>query len=304
MKRGRRIWITVLAIAAAFVFFAVILNSLDVEILLVKTDVGVRVNDADVDAGYLHGNPEAFIYNGTAYVAANAVGNAFGEKVSWVSDERMVYIGEHRAKETMQAENVAISFDAKSITNDLNVDVYRFKDIHTGSVFLFFVIENQSDHNLRINADLRFYNKNGALIGVSGGTACAVEKKTKQVIDVYLGYSEENYASAECVLSVEEETSYCCLTTQLTYETDWTKYIEVVSVTNNSDITAEDVDGHLFFFKKGKLIDVAVASFFDDDYELKSGQTVTRELSRRKDYDAVEIIITGYGYAITEEGNG
>ena len=39
----------------------------------VDSGVKVYVNDIPIDAGDTHGNPDAFIYNGTTYVAAAAV---------------------------------------------------------------------------------------------------------------------------------------------------------------------------------------------------------------------------------------
>ena len=215
-----------------------------------------------------------------------------------------MYIGTHRAdNEAAKEGNVKLSFEEGSITNDLALEAYRFKS-ETGAKFLFLVIENRSDQDLRLNTQLKFYSKTGALVGVDSQVVYAVEKKTKAVIDIYLEYAEENFDSAECILMAEEETEYSCLTTQLSYKTDWTKYVEIVSVTNNSNITAECVRGDIFFFKDGKLIDVASSYFGDFPYESKPGQTAAREMSRRKDYDSVEIYFTGYGYAITEEGNG
>ena len=63
-------------------------------------------------------------------------------------------------------------------------------------------------------------------------------------------------------------------------------------------------EGYLFFFKKGKLVDVASAYFGNNDFDINPGQTVTREMSRRKDYDSVEFYFTGYGKPIAKEGNG
>ena len=268
------------------------------------TAIKIYVNDAQIDTGKLLGNPEAILYNGTPYVAAEAVGKAFGQKVTWDEDTRSVYIGIHGAdNKAAQEGDVTLCFGEGSVTKDLTMEAYRLKS-KTGAAYLYIVIENRSDQNLRLSADLKFYNKNGALVGVDGREVYAVEQKTKTVIEIYLDYAEENFDRAECVLTAQEERDYHCLTTNLSYETTWTKHIEIVSVTNNSDITAESVDGYLFFFKKGKLVDVASAYFGDNDFEIKPGQTVTRELSRRKDYDSVEFYFTGYGYTAKKEGNG
>lgn len=61
----------------------------------VDTGVKVYVNDAPIDAGDTHGNPDAFIYNGTTYVAVAAVSKSLGENVKWEGNTKSVYIGKH-----------------------------------------------------------------------------------------------------------------------------------------------------------------------------------------------------------------
>lgn len=80
----------VLALAVAVPVFAVSVMTIEVE-----PDVKVYVNDASIDAGDTHGNPEAFIYNGTTYIAAKAVSLSLGENVKWDGSTRSVYIGKH-----------------------------------------------------------------------------------------------------------------------------------------------------------------------------------------------------------------
>ena len=59
------------------------------------TGVRVYVNDTELNAGDTHGNPEAFIYNGTTYVAAAAVSMSLGYPVQWDGETKSVYIGDH-----------------------------------------------------------------------------------------------------------------------------------------------------------------------------------------------------------------
>lgn len=66
----------------------------------VDTGVKVYVNDAPIDAGDTHGNPDAFIYNGTTYVAVAAVSKSLGENVKWDGNTKSVYIGKHAGSAT------------------------------------------------------------------------------------------------------------------------------------------------------------------------------------------------------------
>lgn len=88
MKKYRVLIAAVLAVALAIPVFAASVMTIDVE-----PDVKVYVNNAPIDAGETHGNPEAFIYNGTTYIAAKAVSLSLGENVKWDGSTRSVYIG-------------------------------------------------------------------------------------------------------------------------------------------------------------------------------------------------------------------
>lgn len=65
----------------------------------VITGVNVYVDDKQIDAGDLNGNPDAFIYNGTTYVAAAAVSKSLGQTVQWDGKTSSVYIGRHDGSE-------------------------------------------------------------------------------------------------------------------------------------------------------------------------------------------------------------
>lgn len=65
--------------------------------LTVHTGVQVFVDDMRLDAGDTHGNPDAFIYNGTTYVAVAAVSKSLGQNVLWDGNTKSVYIGKHNS---------------------------------------------------------------------------------------------------------------------------------------------------------------------------------------------------------------
>lgn len=90
MKKWNVLIAAVLAVALAIPAFAATILTIDVE-----PGVTVYVNDMPIDAGDTHGNPEAFIYNGTTYIAAAAVSRSLGENVKWDGSTRSVYIGKH-----------------------------------------------------------------------------------------------------------------------------------------------------------------------------------------------------------------
>lgn len=69
------------------------------KVIDVFTGVNVYVDDVQIDAGDTHGNPEAFVYNGTTYVAVAAVSKSLGKPVQWDGKTSSVYIGSHQSNE-------------------------------------------------------------------------------------------------------------------------------------------------------------------------------------------------------------
>lgn len=94
MKRKQKLAVSLMAAALAA---AIAIPALAVSVLTIDVEPGVTVyvNDMPIDAGDTHGNPEAFIYNGTTYIAAAAVSKSLGENVKWEGSTRSVYIGKH-----------------------------------------------------------------------------------------------------------------------------------------------------------------------------------------------------------------
>ena len=94
MKRKQKLAASLMAAALAAV---IAIPALAVSVMTIDVEPGVTVyvNDMPIDAGDTHGNPEAFIYNGTTYIAAKAVSLSLGENVKWDGTTRSVYIGKH-----------------------------------------------------------------------------------------------------------------------------------------------------------------------------------------------------------------
>lgn len=95
----------------------------------VDTGVKVYVNDAPIDAGDTHGNPDAFIYNGTTYVAVAAVSKSLGENVKWEGNTKSVYIGKH-AGSTTYLLDVCQPYEGKSYKLPSTISIAGTKYMH------------------------------------------------------------------------------------------------------------------------------------------------------------------------------
>lgn len=84
--------------------------------ITVYTGVKVYVDDVKIDAGDTHGNPDAFAYNGTTYVALAAISKSLGESVIWDSASKSVYVGKH-AGDAAYLLNVCPPYQSKGLRN-------------------------------------------------------------------------------------------------------------------------------------------------------------------------------------------
>ena len=66
----------------------------------VFTGINVYVNDKKLPDKNVNNNPNAFVYNGTIYVAAGTIIKALGQNASWDGDTNTLYIGSHNAADT------------------------------------------------------------------------------------------------------------------------------------------------------------------------------------------------------------
>ncbi|MBQ3134320.1 MAG: DUF4352 domain-containing protein [Oscillospiraceae bacterium] len=134
--------------------------------ITVETDVKVYVNDKAIDAGDTHGNPEAFIYNGTTYIAAKAVSNSLGQNVAWDGNTRSVQISTPKEEvkdasaktrfgvgEKVELKNVVVTLN--SVTENRGAN---FMEPDDGNVFLVceFDIENNSTKEIAVSSLLSF----------------------------------------------------------------------------------------------------------------------------------------------------
>lgn len=186
--------------------------------------------------------------------------------------------------------NGTATFSEDSIVKDLKVTEYHLDD--DGFLYTILVIENPSDYNLSITANVKFYNKDGKLIGAEDRETDAVEKKTHTIMYFM---PDEEYDRIEYEFSVSEEDFYDCVVASLSYESVSAQDKEIISVTNNGKIPGEFVEAYALFFKDGKIVGFDSTYITDEDNLIKPGKTITEELDCYTEYDTVKFYFTGHG---------
>ena len=183
---------------------------------------------------------------------------------------------------------VAGNFDEAAVLSKLNVTEYSYMSGSRPWVFL--VIENTSEFDLNLSVDLKTYDSAENLLAAKNASQEAVEHGTTTIISFML---DEPFAKTEYTLSASEEDSWGCVISDLSYESTAAKNKEILSITNNGQEPADYVEAIMLFFNGDTLVDHASSYFTDDDYELKSGETISKEMKCYEPYDSYKVYFTG-----------
>ena len=180
------------------------------------------------------------------------------------------------------------NFDEKAVLEQLKVTEYSY--LSGNSPWEFLVIDNTSEFNVNISVELKTYDSAGNLLAAKNASQEAVEHGAETIISFLL---DEPFAKTEYTLSVSEEDQWGCVISDLSYESTAAKEKEILSVTNNGQEPAEFVEAVMLFFNGGKLVDHASNYFTDDDYELKPGETISKEMNCYEPYDSYKVYFLG-----------
>ena len=185
------------------------------------------------------------------------------------------------------SSSTAVVFDEEKVLSQLEVSEYSYKNDYFR--FHFITIKNNSDFDLEISANVKYYNNENALVGAKSQSQVAFGKGTETVLAFM---PDEEYSSTVYELSVSEEEWFECAVTDLTYESVPAQKKEIVSITNNGTQPADFVEVYALFFNGDVLVDHSRGYFTDDDNEIKPGKTITEELDCQEVYDSVKFYIT------------
>ncbi len=180
-------------------------------------------------------------------------------------------------------------FDEDKVISQLSVTGYRYKTEYWNYAFI--IIKNNSKENICISIQVKFYDKDGNLIGASDDTADAVQSGTETIFDFT---PDESFDSFDYELSVEREEYYECASADLSFVSTSAKEKEIVTVTNNGKITATTVIGYMLFFRDDKIVGAEYRYFENSDGELAPGESTTKEMTCYRDYDSYKFVVYGY----------
>lgn len=179
-------------------------------------------------------------------------------------------------------------FDEEKVISSLEVTEYTYKNEFWNYAFI--AVRNNSDFTINISADAKFYDETGALVGAKSAGETTVGKG-QEVLLCFM--PDEDFAKMEYEISADEDKWYESAVSALSYESVKAKDKEIVSVKNNGSEAVEFSECEVLFFNGDKIVGYSSEYFTDDDFEIKPGKTITKELNCYDEYDSVKFFFTG-----------
>lgn len=180
------------------------------------------------------------------------------------------------------------AFDESKVLSQLQVTTYTMDTLF--SHYAFVEVTNNSEYDLKISVDLKYYNAAGNLVGADSRSENAIQSGTSVL---FYTMPDEDFASIEYELSASEEDFYECVVNNLSYTSVTASNKEIVTITNNGTKPAKFVECYMLFFNGNQVVGFDHNYFTDEDSEIKPGQSITKELDCYESYDSYIIYFTG-----------
>lgn len=193
------------------------------------------------------------------------------------------------APEIIQEEDIASVAPGDEIEI---VAEYTLSDSMSWYTRHFIVIKNNSNETLDVSTSGIAYDVDGNVLGAADASFDALGAGCTSVM--YEAYEVEGAVDHyDSTLNSSPSRYYESVIQDLSYEqTDIAKGA-VFQVTNNGSDAAQFVEGYALFIKDGSIVAFESTYFTDDDSELKSGATLTKQFDTTHSYDSIEFYLTG-----------
>lgn len=214
--------------------------------------------------------------------------------LSWATSESIYsifYMRNGLTTEAMQNEFFPIvSSIKKHVHEDFPIKSYEYS---RGDYYcLGLVITNASGEDTGFDVTVKFYDKSGAIVGISNDSNYIVANGAQAFFEMY---NDIEFSSFDCEVSPMKKTMYTAVNDNLEIEKTIVGRKCIIAVTNTGDIPADFVKYNLLFMKNGDVVDTAWGYITDSDSEIKPGKTQYVEEKGPADFDDVLIYLAAKG---------
>lgn len=156
----------------------------------------------------------------------------------------------------------------------------------------FIVIKNNSSETVDASTSSLAYASDGTMVGAKNSQLYALGAGCISVLcEAFETSSEIGYYETQIKSSPSK--LYKSVIQDLSYVQNNIEKGAVFQVTNNGTEAAKFVKGYILFFQGDELVDYVERYFTDNESEIKSGETISKQITTYNDFDRIEFYLTG-----------
>lgn len=200
--------------------------------------------------------------------------------------------GSTETAEKVEAIEEETDVAAYTLPENLEVEAdYTYSSY--GYTYYFIIVKNNSKDDLSVKAEATSYGEDGEVSAFKTNDITVLAPDSSYVLE-FLFSEDEPVNSLETEITASKVKYYKAGYNDLSYELKKVKKGAVVKMTNEGKSAIDFPEGTLLFLKDGQLVGSTNTFFTDDDYELKPGDTITKEMTMYSgEFDELKFYYTG-----------
>lgn len=220
---------------------------------------------------------KTFTYENGKLTFSFSVGDMEGESVLVMTDEDF---------------NTELGTTGEDFSKDVEV-LSEYTLSSYGTLCRYMVVKNNSEKTLDITTSSLAYKEDGTMVSAANSELLALGAGCTSIVFESFE-TDETVSRFDTELKGVTNSNHKSVIQDLSYVQNDIADGAIFQITNNGDEDALFVEGYALFFSGDKLVDWNTMYFTDDNSELKSGETITEQMTTSKDFDRIEFYMTGW----------
>lgn len=176
--------------------------------------------------------------------------------------------------------------------SDFETNEYIYENT-IGDTLYFVSIKNNSNTNISVSGNATAYDDSNNAIGADSAEIYALGSGEEQLLYFYFD-SVTDVKNVEYTLNYEKDNIFTSALPYLQIEETVNDKNIVVKITNNGEKAADFVEVYVLFFdENGNLINYSSTYVVDNDSQIKSGATISEQITSYYDFDSVKTFYSG-----------
>ncbi len=202
----------------------------------------------------------------------------------------------HTQKETQEKNDTITQekkevFDSEVVLSKLEITEYEGhqKAIY-GDDYIFLIIKNNSNNNIRIKGTVTIYDENGEIVGMLDDETNGVAKGEEALLDYVFDKDYDLHAYGEITydykLEVSEVEEYKCYAKNIKCEITKAKDKGFATTTNETETDFFQIWGHILYYKNGEFV-----GYYENELasNIYPNESQIEEVDCVEDYDSYKV---------------